>query len=146
MALVELRAHMLAAMGVAVGGPEAAWRLTCQRQIAARLASEEPFAAFVVDGDAPGELAAGAVAWVDVHLCGVDGRDGVGYIANVSTLPPYRRQGLGRRVTAAAVTWLTEETDVRRIDLHATEQGEPIYRALGFVEHTQRPLTLPIVR
>ncbi|MBR2683393.1 MAG: GNAT family N-acetyltransferase [Atopobiaceae bacterium] len=58
-----------------------------------------------------------------------NGRTGV--LFNVYTAPQYRRQGLARRTMGA----LIEEAYRLRLDvleLHATEDGYPLYRSLGF--------------
>lgn len=60
-----------------------------------------------------------------------NGRTGV--LFNVYTVPEYRRQGLARRTMGA----LIEEAYRRKLDvleLHATEDGYPLYRSLGFVD------------
>lgn len=55
----------------------------------------------------------------------------IGYVMNVVTIPGYRRRGLARRVTQAALSWL-DERGIRRVTLHATEVGQPLYESLGF--------------
>ena len=60
-----------------------------------------------------------------------NGRTGV--LFNVYTTPTHRREGLARRTMGA----LIEEAYRRRLDvieLHATEDGYPLYRALGFAD------------
>ena len=54
-----------------------------------------------------------------------------GVLFNVYTDPSHRRQGFARRTMGA----LIEEAYRRKLDvleLHATEDGYPLYRALGF--------------
>jgi ribosomal protein S18 acetylase RimI-like enzyme len=55
----------------------------------------------------------------------------IGYVMNVVTAPEYRRQGLARRVTQAALEWL-DGRGIQRASLHATEMGQPLYESLGF--------------
>lgn len=60
-----------------------------------------------------------------------NGRTGV--LFNVYTDPSWRRQGLARRTMGA----LIEEAYRRQLDvleLHATEDGYPLYRSLGFAD------------
>jgi ribosomal protein S18 acetylase RimI-like enzyme len=57
-----------------------------------------------------------------------------GYIGSIATHEPWRRRGIGRRITEALVTALRERGAVD-IELHATEAGEALYRSLGFVDH-----------
>jgi ribosomal protein S18 acetylase RimI-like enzyme len=55
----------------------------------------------------------------------------IGYVMNTVTAPAYRRQGLARRVTQAALEWL-DGRGIQRATLHATETGQPLYESLGF--------------
>ncbi len=60
-----------------------------------------------------------------------NGRTGV--LFNVYTKPEYRRQGLARRVMGK----LIEEAYDRQLDvleLHATDDGYPLYQTLGFTD------------
>jgi GNAT superfamily N-acetyltransferase len=56
----------------------------------------------------------------------------VGYVAGVYVLPGWRRRGLARAVTLAAVDWLWS-VGCRAIRLHAADEARPIYEALGFL-------------
>jgi ribosomal protein S18 acetylase RimI-like enzyme len=69
------------------------------------------------------------------------GRTGV--LFNVYTRPAYRRRGLARQVMSA----LIEEAHRRQLDvieLHATDDGYPLYHSLGFADdsNTHRPMRL----
>jgi GNAT superfamily N-acetyltransferase len=55
----------------------------------------------------------------------------VGYIQWVSTDPSYRRQGLARQITEALFYWLWDQK-ASVVELHASPNGEPLYRSLGF--------------
>ena len=60
-----------------------------------------------------------------------NGRTGV--LFNVYTRPAWRRRGLARQVMGA----LIEESYQRQLDvieLHATDDGYPLYRSLGFAD------------
>jgi GNAT superfamily N-acetyltransferase len=60
-----------------------------------------------------------------------NGRTGV--LFNVYTMPGHRRQGLARRTMGT----LIEEAYRRKLDvleLHATDDGYPLYRSLGFAD------------
>jgi GNAT superfamily N-acetyltransferase len=78
-------------------------------------------AAFVADAD--GELV-GASAAVTFGTSG--------WIGGVAVLPGWRRAGLGRALTAAAVRWL-DDAGTATVSLHATALGRPVYERLGFV-------------
>ena len=54
------------------------------------------------------------------------------YLSNMYTLPAWRGRGVGTALVATIVAHL-KTTRVRRIWLHATEQGRPVYAKAGFV-------------
>ena len=54
------------------------------------------------------------------------------YLSNMYTLPGWRGRGLGTALVATIVAHL-KATRVRRIWLHATDQGRPVYARAGFV-------------
>ena len=63
------------------------------------------------------------------------------YLSNMYTLPGWRGRGLGTALVEAIVAHL-KATRVRRIWLHATEQGRPVYARAGFVpSETEMELT-----
>jgi len=55
----------------------------------------------------------------------------VGYVAGVFVDPRYRRRGVARAVTEAAVDWLWQ-VGCRAIRLHAAQNARAIYEAMGF--------------
>ncbi|MDO5118726.1 MAG: GNAT family N-acetyltransferase [Coriobacteriales bacterium] len=66
-----------------------------------------------------------------------------GVLFNVFTLPEHRRQGLARRV----MNRLIDDARARALDvleLHATDDGYPLYRLLGFEDdrYTHVPMRL----
>lgn len=140
--LTRLRAVMLTAMGT---DPQAlareAWRAGTAAHFRERLADVERFAAFVAEADEPGPVAC-AVGWLDRHLPSPANPSGdVGYVANMSTDPSWRGQGCGRATLTALLAWMRTR-GVARVDLHATEAGEPLYRSLGFTDPTLTLLSL----
>jgi ribosomal protein S18 acetylase RimI-like enzyme len=58
---------------------------------------------------------------------GPDGR-----IRNVYVAPQFRRRGVGRALTLAAIA-AAEEMGVSRLVLGASDDGRSLYEALGFV-------------
>lgn len=54
------------------------------------------------------------------------------YLSNMYTVPACRGRGIGTALVATIVAHL-KATRVRRIWLHATEQGRPVYAKAGFV-------------
>jgi GNAT superfamily N-acetyltransferase len=125
--VTRLRGYMLEAMGVDVDS-DPGWRGRCE-QVFCELLDSPRFVAFVIDGDEG--LAATGTGWVDKRLPG-PGSDGlVGYVANMSTDPAHRRQGHARRILEALLAWF-EAQGVHRVDLHATDEGRPLYEGYGF--------------
>lgn len=129
--LVRLRRVMFESMGIEV-----------------RAADDERSAAAFRDGLPNGELFAAVVDGAD-HLaaCGVGmsarrlptprnpgGR--WGYIQSMVTDERSRRRGHARAVLGALMARFAAE-GVTHVDLHATPDGEPLYRSFGFGEgHT----------
>lgn len=59
-----------------------------------------------------------------------------GYIMNMYTVPAYRKNG----ICAAIVNKLVatgRELDIHSFELHATKEGEPVYRKNGFKLHDE---------
>ncbi|MER5863909.1 GNAT family N-acetyltransferase [Kitasatospora sp. NPDC002040] len=136
--LVRLRGLMFEAMsGRADPGP---WRRTAELELRERLAvpaDRRTMAAFVLDDPAePGRLAACAVGTLERRLPAPGHPDGLfGFVFNICTDPAHRRRGHARACTEALLAWF-DARRVTRVDLHATEGGEALYRSLGFHEHS----------
>jgi GNAT superfamily N-acetyltransferase len=87
---------------------------------------------FALRASALGEDAALDPAFIVAAASGVVAGP-VAVIGNVITRPGLRGRGLGRAVMSATLTWL-REYGARAVLLDATEEGQPLYRSLGFVE------------
>ncbi|NGO68363.1 GNAT family N-acetyltransferase [Streptomyces boncukensis] len=116
------------------------WEAEAARMAAAQLARPEPrLGAFVVDGDpgaGPAHLAACAVGRVEERLpAPVSPAGRFGFVFSVCTDPRYRGRGYARATTEALLEWF-RSLGVTRVDLHATEEAEGMYRSLGFREHS----------
>lgn len=59
----------------------------------------------------------------------LDGR--VAYIMNIYTLPEWRKKGIGKQVFHHILE-AAKERNYKRVILHATEEGRPIYEKFGF--------------
>ncbi|WP_455931233.1 GNAT family N-acetyltransferase [Priestia aryabhattai] len=53
------------------------------------------------------------------------------YILNMYTLPSHRKQGLARQLLEKCIEEC-KKRDVKRIWLHASKDGEPLYKNMGF--------------
>lgn len=139
-ALVRLRGVMFARLGADPGPPAAPWREQARAWFRERLADADTFAAFVVD--VPGEgvvsVAVGTIGRGAPGPAAPDGR--YGQVSNVATEPEHRRQGHARACLAALLAWFDDETDVSRVQLHASPDGAPLYRSLGFADDVPRML------
>ena len=137
-ALVELRALMFAAMGVREVGE---WRSSSARWFADRL--ESPGFRFAVV-EAGGRVVAGATGTLrDIGPGpGVpDGRDVL--VTNVCTVPDARRRGYAGAAVGAVVEW-ARALGVTRVELVATAEGQPLYRAAGFREDPNTVMRLRV--
>ncbi|MGD6745696.1 GNAT family N-acetyltransferase [Streptomyces sp. BH106] len=129
--LVRLRKIMLDSMRPS---DDVEWQPYTARVLRSHLADEGgPLAVFVVEApDAPGTLAACATGTINLSLGGPGNPEGTsGHVFNVCTDPAHRRRGYSRGCMEALLAWF-KERDVRRIDLHASTEGEPLYSSLGF--------------
>jgi GNAT superfamily N-acetyltransferase len=132
--LVRLRRVMLAAMNGGEPGP-GRWQEIAADAFRRRLADTAgPFTAYVVDKpDRTAELAACAVGVIEHRLSSPENPSGAfGYVLNVATDPGYRRRGYSRACMEAVLDWYRQR-GVTRVELRTSAEGEPLYRALGFV-------------
>lgn len=129
--ILRLATMMYASMGI--DASDDAWRDNATKLLAERLGGD--VVVFVVDDpERPGRLAASGGAAVIQRLPGPLTPHGRwGYVQYMATEPEYRRRGLARAVFAAIVGWL-EGRGVHNIELHATSEGEPLYRSFGLTD------------
>ncbi|OKK22454.1 hypothetical protein AMK16_04800 [Streptomyces sp. CB00455] len=131
--LIRLRAVALASLGVDPGPADAAWRRSACDWFGERVGERADVRCLVLGG-APGEpLLATGMAWVTYHLPGPQWTDGRrGYLDGIVTDGPARGRGHGRSIVDGLVEWLSG-LGIGYIQLHASADGEPVYRAAGFV-------------
>jgi GNAT superfamily N-acetyltransferase len=70
-----------------------------------------------------------------------DGQCRPATILNMYTDPPFRRQGIARRLMQTMIDWCRQEGFVR-VDLHASDKGRPLYETLGFEPTNEMRLDL----
>ena len=137
--VVRLGAQMFLEMGL---DPDGAWRANAERRVAEGLADGSVAAWVVDDPDAAGGLAASACATVSRRLPGPHNPHGIAaYVQYVCTEPRHRGHGHGRAVMEALLDWCRAQ-GARVVELHATPDGEPLYRSLGFADAANPALRL----
>jgi GNAT superfamily N-acetyltransferase len=62
-------------------------------------------------------------------------------ILNMYTDPPFRRQGIARRLMQTMIDWCGKEGFVH-VTLHASDRGRPLYDSLGFEVTNEMRLNL----
>lgn len=88
-------------------------------------------AAFVAEAD--GLVVGGGVGHILRRLAAPWNPTGrSGYIASMVTEPAWQGRGIGGAVVDGLLGWFTDE-GITRVELTATEQGEPVYRSRGFL-------------
>lgn len=103
-------------------------------------------AAFVVDHpDRRGGLVTSAVATVQRRLPTPLNHDGrTTYVQWVATDPEWRGRGLAGAVMTQLVGWARTER-ITYVDLHASSDGESLYRSMGFAENANPELRLRVL-
>ena len=102
----------------------------------------------------PAEQFVGWMAWDNTKAVGIGGlvvreqpgqfdwpEGRLGYVLNMYTLAEYRKKGIGSAIMQKLIDY-GKEAGLSRLELHASKDGEPVYRANGFVEHTEPFLLL----
>ena len=87
-------------------------------------------------------IVAGAGLWLlewPAHPRDQSGRRG--NLLNVYTLPDFRRRGLARQLTTMILEWCRER-GLRSVFLNASDEGRPLYTALGFAPTNEMRIQL----
>lgn len=133
--LVRLRVQMFYDMGRDPGPEDAPWRGAAHDWFGERLADEKSFAAFVVEGPGGRGIVSCAAGICDRYAPGPTSPGGlVGHLFNVATDVEARRRGYARACVDALMEWFEADTEVRVINLNATDDGARMYRDMGFHE------------
>jgi len=113
------------------------------RRWVARQSRARKFVGFLVKAP-DGTLAGSGAVWLQPsqprpgHLA----RQEMPYILSMYTEPTFRGRGVASRIVRAMVRWATAR-GYRRIFLHASRLGRPVYTQLGFVDGNEMRLELP---
>jgi len=130
--LVHLRALMFSAMGSAVGGHDAPWRVAAADWMGEQLTRPNEFAGFVMEHPTDGVVCA-ALGSCDARAPSPSDASGShGHVFNICTEPAHRRHGYAQACLGALLTWFHTDTGVRVVRLNSTPQGAIMYGAAGF--------------
>jgi GNAT superfamily N-acetyltransferase len=106
-----------------------------------KMEAEEYLGWFALAQD--GSVAAGAGLWLMDWPPGLyTSESRRGNILNVYTHPAHRRHGLARRLVQVILDWCSTN-GIQVVILHASDEGRPLYRALGF-QPTNEMRLLPV--
>ena len=117
------------------------WEGACRQILIDGLNSGDLLAAVGETKD--GTIVASGIAAVHRWLPSPANPSGLkGYIGSMATDHEWRRRGIGHRIADHLVQALHEQ-GITEIEVHATEDGEGIYRSLGFTARDDRtPLAI----
>ena len=124
--LVHMAELMYAAMGITA---RHGWREAAREEVARRLGHD--VVGFVVD-DGHGRVVSSGIGVLTSRMPSPTmPSTQYGYVQWVATEPAWRRRGCARAVLSALLDWFRSQ-GVVGVELHATADGEPLYRSLGF--------------
>jgi len=130
--LLRLAAIMYASMGVDTEA--SSWREGATKLLAERLGGDELVMFAVDDPSQAGRLVSCGGAAVIQRVPGPATPDGRwGYVQWMVTEPAFRRRGLARAVFESILGWL-DARGIVNVELHATRDGDPLYRSFGFAD------------
>lgn len=137
--IVHHRNRMFAEMGDGTAHSRAQMDMHFDIWLRRRLSDGTYLGWFACDEDT---VAAGVGLWLIDWPPGFDGFAGrLPYLLNVYTEPDYRKQGLARCLVNEAIQYCREH-DYRKLRLHASVYGRPLYEQLGFVDTNAMELRL----
>lgn len=127
--VIRLASLMYEDMGMDASDEE--WRRVAAEHVRRRLGDD--LMVFVVEDPMhPGRLVATGVGSIAARLPGPSNPSArVGYIQWISTDVAWRRRGLACAIIIALIDWFGKQ-EVHAVELHATREAEPLYRAPGF--------------
>lgn len=148
--LAAQRAAMFADMGTIPPTAKAALIQASAEYFGAALASGDYVGWLASSREAPQHAIGGAGLQLRPMLPRPDaagtglllGREGI--IMNVYVERPWRRRGLARRLMTDVLAW-ARANRVARVVLHASDEGRPLYEALGFVATNEMRYTGSLV-
>ena len=94
----------------------------------------EIFTGFVAEKDNK-IVGTSAIAFYDILPAALYMNGKLGYISNVFVFPEYRKQGIAKKLFELAVNEGLDR-NCSKLTLHASKDGEPVYKKFGFVKTT----------
>jgi GNAT superfamily N-acetyltransferase len=129
--LIRLRLDFLEEVGSMKAGVNASELTEAMRDYFVRKMPGGKFMAWVAESEGAVVATSGVTIFErppnGANLAGLEA-----YLSNMYTVPAWRGRGVGTALVETIVAHL-KRTRVRRIWLHATEQGRPVYTKAGFV-------------
>jgi GNAT superfamily N-acetyltransferase len=137
--IIRLVSILFRAMGIEPVGLK--WRAETGRLVRERAGSDE-CAVYVAEAD--GHLVSCGGVTLASRLPGPRVPDGrVAYVQWMVTDPGYRRRGYAKAVFDAILSWIAAH-NVHSVELHATPDGDHLYRSYGF-ENAKFPLLRGVI-
>jgi ribosomal protein S18 acetylase RimI-like enzyme len=137
--LTRLRELLFEELRSDFGPPPAGhdWRGALAAELARQLAGD---LMRIVVADVGSGLVSCGVGVIDQRLPSPYTRNSrCGYVFGIVTDPAYRGRGYARTILQDLLDWFVAR-DVARVDLHASAEGAPLYRKLGFMDHPEPTL------
>ena len=129
--LVRLRVTFLEEVGQFAEGVDSGAVAEAFRRYLQRKLPPGEFLAWVAEGE--GEIVAtSGLVFFERPPNGTSPTGLEAYVMNMYTLPRWRGRGLATALLDAALAHV-KRTDARRVWLHATDVGRPVYERAGFV-------------
>ena len=137
--LLRHRRGMYEDMGYNDAGTLSVMVSTCEPYLASALANGTLHGWLACAGE---KVVAGGVVLVSPWPSHpYDGQCRRATILNMYTDPPFRRQGIARRLMQTMIDWCRKEGFVH-VTLHASDKGRPLYDSLGFEVTNEMRLNL----
>lgn len=134
------RRSMFFDMGYRDEAALAAMEATSEPFLMKRLADGSYRGWFVVEASGK-VIAGGGIIIFEYHSSPSDPHPKRPLVVNLYTEPEYRRRGLARRLMEIMIAWCKQE-GFGSVLLHASDEGRPLYEALGFAPTNEMRLKL----
>ncbi|MES2617010.1 MAG: GNAT family N-acetyltransferase [Bacteroidota bacterium] len=109
-----------------------AFKQAMQKYFEVALISKDYICWYAVSGDVVAGIGGLVIRLRPGNFINVEGKEA--YIMSMYTLPEYRRQGIAAGIAQRLIN-SASELGVKVFELHATEEGEPVYIKEGFKKH-----------